>query len=225
MGSYMKNPNRVLENAIFEQFAEVGKALSSPKRLEIIYLLSQAGKTVEMLAKEMSLSMANTSQHLQRLKHARLVKEVHEGVHVRYHIADPSVTQLWLQLRTVAEHQHAEVEKALDAYRHRRHEFEKISASELQLRLRSGDVTLIDVRPRDEYEAGHLSGAISIPLYQLEQRVDELPRDQVIVVYCRGPYCIFADEALEVLVERGWSTIRLEEGVTELRQAGYTIEA
>ncbi len=220
----MKNSNRLLEDAIFEQFAMVGKALSSPKRLEIIYLLSQAAKTVEMLAREMSLSMANTSQHLQRLKQARLVKEVREGVHVRYHIADPSVTKLWLQLRTVAEHQHAELEKAVDAYRHRRHEFEKISVDELELRLRAGDVTLIDVRPLDEYRAGHLPGAISIPLSQLEQRVDELPRDRVMVVYCRGPYCIFADEALEVLAERGWSAMRLEEGVVELRQAGYAVE-
>jgi len=118
----------------------------------------------------------------------------------------------------------AELEKAVDAYRHRRHEFEKISVDELELRLRAGDVTLIDVRPLDEYRAGHLPGAISIPLSQLEQRVDELPRDRVMVVYCRGPYCIFADEALEVLAERGWSAMRLEEGVVELRQAGYAVE-
>jgi rhodanese-related sulfurtransferase len=192
--------------------------------LEILYLLSQSERTVESLAKEASLSMANTSQHLQRLKQAQLVREVREGVHIRYHIADPSVIRLWLELRSVAERQLAEVERVLDAYRHRRHELEKISVDELQARLRSGDVILIDVRPREEYHAGHLPGAISSPLAELEPRVGEIPRDKTIVVYCRGPYCVYSDEAIELLVEQGLTATRLEEGVVEWQQYGYALE-
>ncbi len=220
----MSNQKRFFEDAIFEQFARIGKALSSPKRLEILYLLSQSERTVESLAKAASLSMANTSQHLQRLKQSRLVKEVREGVHIHYHVADPSVIGLWLELRTVAERQLAEMEQALDAYRYRRHEFEKISVDELQARLSNGDVTLIDVRPQEEYLAGHLPGAISIPLSELEPRVGEIPRDKAIVVYCRGPYCIYSDEAIEILVERGLNATRLEEGVVEWQQYGYALE-
>jgi rhodanese-related sulfurtransferase len=220
----MSKQNRFLEDAIFEQFARIGKALSSPKRLEILYLLSQSEKTVESLAKAASLSMANTSQHLQRLKQSRLVKEVREGVHIHYHVADPSVIGLWLQLRSVAKRQLAEMERALEAYRHRRHELEKISIDELQARLSNGEVTLIDVRPQDEYLAGHLPGAISIPLSELGPRVGEIPRDKTIVVYCRGPYCIYSDEAIELLVDRGLQATRLEEGVVEWQQHGYALE-
>ncbi len=220
----MSNQKRLLEDAIFEQFARIGKALSSPKRLEILYLLSQSERTVELLAKAASLSVANTSQHLQRLKQSRLVKEVREGVHIHYHVADPSVIRLWLELRTVAERQLPEMGQVLDAYRYRRHEFEKISVDELQARLSNGDVTLIDVRPQEEYLAGHLPGAISIPLSELEPRVGEVPRDKAIIVYCRGPYCIYSDEAIEIMVERGLNAIRLEEGVVEWQQHGYALE-
>jgi rhodanese-related sulfurtransferase len=220
----MSNQRRFLEEAIFEQFARIGKALSSPKRLEILYLLSQSERTVESLARAASLSVANTSQHLQRLKQSRLVKEVREGVHIHYHVADPSVIGLWLELRSVAKRQLAEMEQALDAYRYRRYEFEKISVYELQTRLSNGDVTLIDVRPQEEYRAGHLPGAISIPLSELEPRVGEIPRDKAIVVYCRGPYCIYSDEAIEILVEQGFTATRLEEGVVEWQQYGYAVE-
>jgi rhodanese-related sulfurtransferase/DNA-binding transcriptional ArsR family regulator len=220
----MTNTKRVLKDAMFEQFARIGKALSSPKRLEILYLLSQSSRTVEALAKGTSLSVANTSQHLQRLKQARLVKEVREGVRIRYHLADPSIIRLWLELRSVAERQLAEMERALDAYRIRRHELEKISVDELQARLRNGDVVLIDVRPKEEYHAGHLPGAISIPLWELEPRIGEIPQDKEIVVYCRGPYCVYADEAIELLVAQGWKATRLEEGVVEWQQYGYALE-
>ena len=220
----MSNQKRFLIDEIFEQLARIGKALSTPKRLEILYLLSQSERTVDALAKAASLSVANTSQHLQRLKQARLVRDVREGVRIHYHIADPSVIRLWLELRSVAERQLLGMERALDAYRHRRHELEKISVEELQARLRNDDVILIDVRPREEYLAGHLPGALSIPLGELENRVGEISRDKAIVVYCRGPYCIYADEAIEILVERGWSATRLEEGVVEWQQYGYALE-
>jgi rhodanese-related sulfurtransferase len=220
----MENSKRLRKDAIYELFARIGKALSSPKRLEILYLLSQSERTVMDLAKAASLTVVNTSQHLQRLKQANLVREVREGVHIHYHVADPAVTRLWLELRAVAARQLSEVERALDAYRLRRHEFEQISVDELQERLPTGDVILLDVRPRIEYRAGRLPGAISIPLYELEDRVDELSRDKKIIVYCRGPYCILADEALELLVEQGRSAARLDEGVAEWQQAGYALE-
>ena len=220
----MSNQKRLLKDEIFEQLARIGKALSTPKRLEILYLLSQSERTVDALAKAASLSVANTSQHLQRLKQARLVREVRDGVRIHYHIADPSVIRLWLELRSVAERQLLEMEQALDAYRHRRHELEKISVEELQTRLRNGDVVLIDVRPGEEYQAGHLPGAFSIPLRELGNRVGEISRDKTIVVYCRGPYCIYADEAIEMLIERGLSATRLEEGVVEWQQYGYALE-
>jgi rhodanese-related sulfurtransferase/predicted transcriptional regulator len=220
----MRNSKRLLKDAIYEQFARIGKALSSPKRLEILYLLSQSERSVEELAREASLSVANTSQHLQRLKQAQLVREVREGVHIHYHVADPAVIRLWLELRAVAERQLAEVERALDAYRNRRYEFEQFSVEALQARMRDGEVILLDVRPRVEYRAGHLPGAISIPLDELEDQVEKLPRNKKIIVYCRGPYCILADEALELLVEEGRSAARLDEGVAEWQQAGYALE-
>ena len=220
----MSNQKQFLKDEIFQQLARIGKTLSSPKRLEILYLLSQTERTVEALAKAATLSVANTSQHLQRLKQARLVREEREGVHIHYHIADPSVIRLWLELRSVAEQQLTEMERLLDAYRHRRHELEKISAEELQAKLRYGDVTLIDVRPREEYQAGHLPGSISIPLREFQPRIGEIPRDKTIVVYCRGPYCIYADEAIELLIERGRNAKRLEEGVIEWQQYGYALE-
>ena len=220
----MAMTKRVLKDAMYEQFAIIGKALSSPKRLEILYLLSQSSKTVEELAKGTALSAPNTSQHLQRLKQARLVKEAREGVHIHYSVADPAVTKLWVELRTVARQQLAEVERALDDYRYRRHELEKISIDDLQARLQNGDVILLDVRPRQEYESGHLPGAISIPLYELKRRVGELPRDKAIVVYCRGPYCILGDEALELLAEFGRSATRLEEGAVEWQLYGLELE-
>lgn len=197
--------------------------MSNPHRLELLDLLVQAPRTVEELAQEAHMSVANTSQHLQRLKQARLVLDEREGLYIRYRLADPAVARLWLQLRAVAEQQLAEVDRALDAYRERRYEFERISTDELQVRLRHGDVVLLDVRPTVEYQAGHLPEAISIPLDELERRLNELPPDKTIVAYCRGPYCVYADEGLELLAEKGWEVARLEEGVAEWQQAGYIL--
>jgi rhodanese-related sulfurtransferase len=151
------------------------------------------------------------------------VLDVREGVYVRYYLADPAVARLWLELRAVTKRQLAEVEHALDTYRERRHEFEQISLDELRARLSNGDVVLLDVRPAVEYQAGHLPGAISIPLDELERRLSELPLDKTIVAYCRGPYSISADEALARLAERGWPVARLEEGVAEWQKAGYDL--
>ena len=191
---------------------------ANPHRLELIDLLVQAPRTVEELAAETQMSIANTSQHLQRLKQSRLVASTREGVYIRYRLADASIARLWLELRAVAESQLAEVQEALDAYRTQRHAFERISAAELRTRLQNGEVVLLDARPGNEYAAGHIPGALSFPLADLERRLDELPADLPIVAYCRGPYCVIADQALALLASRGRQTYRLEEGVAEWRQ-------
>ncbi len=208
---------------LYRLFAQIANALANPHRLELVDLLVQAPRTVEELAHEAHMSVANTSQHLQRLKQAQLVTAVREGQYIRYHLADPAVAQLWLQLRAVAEQQLAEVDRALDAYRTRRHEFEGITAVELQTRLANDEVILLDVRPVVEYEAAHIPGAISLPWTEVAQRQQELPPDKTIVAYCRGPYCVYADEALADLAQAGWQVARLEEGVLEWREAGYAL--
>jgi rhodanese-related sulfurtransferase len=217
------NEKRKSKEQLFQTFARLARALANPHRLELIDLLVQAPRTVEELAREAHMTVANTSQHLQRIKQAHLVTDEREGLFVRYRLADPAVAQLWLELRGVAELQLAEVDRALSAYRPRRHYFEKISVDELQERMARDEVVLLDVRPEAEFQAGHLPGAVSIPVDELEQRLDELPGDRLIVTYCRGPYCVFADEALELLAGRGWNVARLEEGVAEWQQAGFML--
>lgn len=219
------NQKRHNKEQLYHLFARVANAMANPHRLELLDLLTQAPRTVEELASEAHMSVANTSQHLQRLKQARLVFDEREGLYMRYRLADPAVARLWLELRAVAERQLAEVEQALDTYRQRRHEFEQISANELRTRLRMGEIILLDVRPQEEYRAGHLPGAISIPIDELDRRLNELPPDKLIVAYCRGPYCVYADDALALLSERGWPVARLEAGVLEWQQAGYAVEA
>jgi len=209
---------------LYQLFAQIATAMANPHRLELLDLLVQAPRTVEELAAEAHMSIANTSQHLQRLKQARLVMTQREGVYIRYRLADPAVTTLWLQLRAVAGQQLAEVEQALNAYRERRHEFEGITADELLTRLHNNEVILLDVRPAVEYEAAHLPGAVSLPWDELARRLDELPDDKTIVAYCRGPYCVYADEALGLLAAHGRQGVRLEEGVAEWQLAGYPLE-
>jgi rhodanese-related sulfurtransferase len=220
----MLNEKRKPKEQLYQTFARLVSALANPHRLELVDLLVQAPRTVEELAREAHMTVANTSQHLQRLKQAHLVTDQREGLYVRYRLADPAVARLWLELREVAELQLAEVNRALSAYRSKRHEFAKLSVAELQERMANDAVTLLDVRPEVEYQAGHLPGAVSIPLAELEQRQDELPEGKLIVAYCRGPYCVFADEALEWLSSLGWEVARLEEGVAEWQLAGYPLE-
>lgn len=206
---------------LYQLFAQIGNSLANPHRLELLDLLAQAPRTVENLAQETQMSIANTSQHLQRLKQSHLVSIVREGQHIRYHLADPAVADLWLQLRAVANKQLAEVERALDAYRNQRHEFEGITMAELKSRLDKDEVILLDVRPEAEYQTTHIAGAISLPWDQVAQRQQELPTGKMIVAYCRGPYCVYADEALAVLAPAGWPVARLEEGVLEWQAAGF----
>ena len=215
---------RQAKAALYTVVAQVAQAAANPHRLELLDLLVQAPRSVEQLAEASAMSVANASQHLQRLKRAGLVRSERHGATMRYRIADPTVARLWIELRTVAEQQLAEMDRALDAYRAHRRDFARLSPAELHQQLDQHDVLLLDARPRMEYEAGHLPAAISIPIDELPERLDELPTDKLIVAYCRGPLCVYADQALELIVASGRQGARLEEGVAEWQLAGYALE-
>src|SRR5215211_5104599 len=207
--------NHQAKTALYDVVAQVAQAAANPHRLELLDLLVQAPRSVEQLAEAGAMSVANASQHLQRLKRAGLVTSERRGTTMRYRIADPAVARLWIELRTVAEQQLAEMHRALGAYRPHRHDFVQLSTEDLYQRLGTADVLLLDVRPRLEYEAGHLPDARSIPLDELPTRLDELPTDLLIVTYCRGPLCVYADQAFELIAASGRRGARLEEGVVE----------
>jgi rhodanese-related sulfurtransferase len=215
--------SRVAKEALYDLVAQVAQAAANPHRLELLDLLVQAPRTVEQLAQASAMSIANASQHLQRLKRAGMVVGDRRGSTIRYRIADPAVARLWIELRTVAEQQLAEMDRALDAYRPHRHDFIQLSTEDLRQRLGTGDVLLLDVRPRLEYEAGHLPDARSIPLDELPDRLNELPTDALIVTYCRGPLCVYADQALELITASGRQGARLEDGVAEWQLTGYPL--
>ena len=213
------------KDALFTAIAEVAHAAANPHRLELLDLLVQAPRTVEQLAEASALSVANASQHLQRLKRAGLVTGERRGTSIRYSLAGPAVARLWVELRTVATQQLVGVNRALDGYRPRRHEFTTVTPDELQDGLARGDMLLLDVRPRIEFAAAHLPGAQSVPLDELPERLAELPADRLLVTYCRGPLCVYADLALEQILASGRRGARLEAGVAEWRLAGYNVES
>jgi len=219
----MKTPNRAFKDAIYEQFARIGKAVSSPKRLELLDLLCQGPRTVEILAKESSLTMANASQHLQVLRAARLVEAEKEGLFVSYRLADQEVCEFFHAMRVLAETRLAEVEQIKRQFLEGREDMQPVDRDALLELVRKGAVTVLDVRPVEEYRAGHIPGAVSIPLKELKQHVAELPHDREIVAYCRGPYCVLSIDAVEMLRASGFSAIRLEEGIQDLRAMGFPI--
>ena len=200
---------------LFEAIAVMGKAFGSPRRLELLDLLAQAPRTVDELARASGQSNANTSQHLQALHAAGMVTREREGNSVRYAIAGDEALRLWLALRDVSAARLASVVRAAEDYLGE--DVEKIGRDELLARLAGGDVVLVDVRPNEEYAAGHIEGARSIPLEELQQHLDELPPDTEIVAYCRGPFCAYAHEAVRELQAAGYSALRLEEGWPEWR--------
>lgn len=215
--------HREFKNAIFEEFARLGKALSSPRRLELLDLLQQGERTVEVLAGLSGLSLANTSRHLQVLRSARLVETERSGTYVTYRLADKRVGQLLLSLRELAESRLAEVAEITRRYLQGREGMEPVDCETLLRRTREGEVTVLDVRPQEEYHCGHLPGAVSIPLAELEERLHELPADQEIVAYCRGPYCVLSVQAVELLRSRGFRALRLEEGVPDWKSRGLPV--
>jgi rhodanese-related sulfurtransferase len=209
--------SRAEKDALFEAIAVMGKAFSSPRRLELLDLLAQAPRTVDELARASGQSAANTSQHLQALHAAGVVSRTREGTSIRYAIADDDVLSLWLSLREVAVAELAEVERAARDYLG--DEVDAIGRDELIERMRAGDVVLIDVRPGEEFDAGHIDGARSIPLDELEGRLAELPADREVVAYCRGPLCAYAHDAVRRVRASGRSARRLQEGWPEWRLA------
>jgi rhodanese-related sulfurtransferase len=219
----MKNPNRVFKDAIYEQFARIGKAVSSPKRLELLDILCQGPRTVEVLAKETGLTIANASQHLQVLRAARLVETEKEGLHVIYRLADQTVCEFFRSMRVLAESRLAEVELIKHQFLEGREAMEPVNREALMGLVREGAVTVLDVRPAEEYNAGHIAGALSLPLKELQQRLSDLPRDQEIVAYCRGPYCVLSVEAVEMLRAEGFKAVRIEEGIQDFRALGFDI--
>ncbi len=212
------------KKSLFAQFALVAKALSHGNRLELLEFLAQGERNVESLAQLTDISLANASQHLQRLQRAGLVAARRDGHSVCYRLADETVVMLLGALRQTAENNLAEVDRIVAGYFTSKDNFEPISQDQLLKRSREGLVTVLDVRPAEEFDAGHLPDAVNIPLNELEHRLSELPKDQEIVAYCRGPYCVLAFEAVEKLRDRGFDVRRLEDGLPEWRLAGLPIE-
>jgi rhodanese-related sulfurtransferase len=208
----------VRKAALFEGFAQVGKALGSPKRLELLDLLAQGERSVELLADRAGLGLTTASNHLQLLRQAGLVRARKEGTKVYYRVAGTDVAALWAQLREVASSHLAEVDRARLAYLGD-DDIAEVTRDELLRRLQAGDVTVIDVRPAEEYAAGHIPGAVSIPVDELADRLTELPSDASIVAYCRGSYCVMAHEAIRILAAEGLSASRLSDGMLEWRLA------
>jgi rhodanese-related sulfurtransferase len=216
--------HRAFKNKLYAEFARVGTALASDKRLELLDLLAQGPRYVDALAAETEMSVANISQHLQVLRNAKLVDSEREGTRVLYRLADESVLRLWLNLRGVAESHLPDI-----AQLHKQYGVEglgeELSRNDLERLIAADDVVLIDVRPAIEYGHGHLRGALAIPVEQLEDRLADLPRNKRIVAYCRGTYCLFADEAVALLKQHGFDAVRLAGGWPEWLAEGRSIDA
>jgi rhodanese-related sulfurtransferase/DNA-binding transcriptional ArsR family regulator len=214
---------RLFKTQLYEQFARVGKALANPHRLELLDVLAQGERTVEALAEETGMPLANASQHLQILHTAHLVETRRVGVSIYYRLASDAVSLLWLSLRHVGEEHLAEVDQLVTTFLQDRASFRPVTVDELREALQEQRVILLDVRPLVEYQAGHLPQARSLPVTELEARLSELPKGREIVAYCRGPYCVFADEAVTLLRAHGYTASRLQEGVAEWRQLGLPV--
>ena len=214
------NPKR----EVFANLARVGMALSSPTRIEYLELLAQAERTVEQLAELTGTSAANASQHLQKLRQAGLISGRKEGLYVFYRLAGDEVVELLSAMSRVGETYVAEMERAVRVYYAKKDDLEPVPAKEVLERARKGLVTVLDVRPPEEFAAGHIPGAVNIPVQELEKRIRELPRQREVVAYCRGPYCLMSFQAVEKLRKKGWRARRLENGLPEWRAAGLPVD-
>ena len=214
---------REFKDRLYAEFSRIGKALGSPQRLELLEILAQGERTVESLASETSLSIANASRHLQQLRQAHLVRTRREGLYVHYRLAGLEVLALVLALRQTAEQHLAEVDRVVQDFLGDRDGFEPVTSDELARLLVDDGVVLLDVRPQQEYSAGHIAGALSMPVSDLKSRLAELPADKEYVAYCRGPYCVYADEAVALLRANGRTAQRLSDGFPEWKLAGRPV--
>jgi rhodanese-related sulfurtransferase len=215
---------RSAKRALFDEFARLGQALGNGRRLEILDVLANGERTVEGIATAAGLSVANASQHLQVLRLAGLVRRRRDGTRIHYGLSDPVVFDLWRNLRAVAAQRQGEVRQLAEAYLGARETLEPITRTELLRRLkRREDLLVLDVRPAEEYSAGHVPTAVSVPLAELRRRLRDLPRQKEIVAYCRGPYCAFAHRAIHVLKQAGFRARRLEDGLPEWKAAGLPV--
>lgn len=219
-----KQAKRQFKNQLFDQFARIGRALSNAHRLELLDVLAQGERSVEQLAAETELSLANASQHLQVLRQAELIVARRDGVRVLYALTGPEVFALWQALRAAGESRLAEIQRVVATFLTDRMDMEVVGPDELRRRLAAAEVILLDVRPTLEYRQGHIAGAQSIPTDVLPERITELPRDRLIVAYCRGPYCVYADEAVTELRARGLQAARLAIGYPDWQAAGLPVE-
>lgn len=216
--------DRQAKEALFDAFGEIAKALGNGRRAELIDVLTQGERHVDELSDEIGQSVANTSFHLRVLATSGLVSTRREGTRIYYRLASPRVADLWAALRDVAAAHHAQLDDLATAYLGDRSRLEQIGREELAARIADGDVVVIDVRPSPEYAAGHITGAVSIPIDELADKVDQLPVGVEVVAYCRGPYCVFAHEAVRLLRRRGRSAKRLADGFPEWHRAGLPVE-
>ncbi|HSJ16250.1 MAG TPA: metalloregulator ArsR/SmtB family transcription factor [Longimicrobiales bacterium] len=217
------NMARNPKDQLYDQFSRIGKALASPARLEILDLLSQGEKTVEQLAEQARLGIKNASAHLRALREARLVEARKEPPYVVYRLADEAVVRVVRDLQLLARQRLAEVDQIARIYFESPSLMERVDTGELLRRLDAGEVTVLDVRPPDEFRAGHIPGAVSIPVEALERRLSEIPRDRPVVAYCRGPFCVLAAEAVAMLHRHGYRAQRMESGVPEWRREGHPV--
>lgn len=215
---------REFKTELFEQFARIGKAFASGRRLELLELLAQRARNVEDLARLTGMSVANTSQHLQVLRAARLIEVRKSGLYATYRLADERVFDLWRALRELGESRLAEVHHMVRTYLADRNSLEAVTATDLRRKLKQGKVIVLDVRPAEEYAAGHIASARSIPLNELQTRLKELPKNREIVAYCRGPYCVLAVEAVALLRSHGLRAFRFEQGFPEWKASGLPVE-
>ena len=215
--------HREFKDALYAQFARIGHALASPKRIELLDLLGQGEKTVERLAVDTAMPVRNASAHLRVLRHARLVETRRDGAYVHYRLADDDVFRVLRALEALGHHRLADVQQVVRLYLDDHDQLEPVTLAELRRLMRSGDVTVVDVRPVQEFEAGHIAGARSVPVAELKRRMRELPKSKEVIAYCRGRYCVYSLDAVTLLRKHGYRARRADEGLPDWRAAGLPV--